>query len=79
MPYDLYTHCGINEARLGDTYYEAETAIGKGSPPSGWGNPYQHGTMTVLSPTTAVFRDNAGHEVRFRVRPGATSFKQLCD
>jgi hypothetical protein len=79
VPYDLYTHCGIDEARLGETYYEAETPLGKGSPPPDWGNPYQPGTMTVVSPTAAVFHDTIGHEVRFRVRPEANSFKKTCD
>jgi hypothetical protein len=79
VPYDLYTHCGVDEARIGETYYEAETPFGDGSSPPGWGDPYQHGTMTALSPTEAVFHDTAGHEVRFRVRPGATTFKKLCD
>jgi hypothetical protein len=51
---------------------------GAGNPPSGWGNPYQDGTMTLLSPSTAVFRDSAGHRVLFRLRPGATSFQHLC-
>jgi len=26
-----------------------------------------------------VFRDDAGHHVQFRLRPGATSFKRLCE
>jgi hypothetical protein len=34
--------------------------------------------MTLLSTSEAVFRDDAGHHVLFRVRPGATSFKHLC-
>jgi hypothetical protein len=36
------------------------------------------GTMTLLSPAEAVFRDHAGHQVQFRLRPGATAFKHLC-
>ena len=51
---------------------------GQGNPPSGWGNPYQPGTMTLLSPATAVFRDQAGHQVRFRLRRGATKFGHVC-
>ncbi|MFI1395767.1 hypothetical protein [Streptomyces sp. NPDC020681] len=80
IPFKLYTHCGIDEARIGSTYYEAETPLsnGAGSPPEGWDNPYQSGTMTVTSGTRAVFKDDAGHEVTFRARPGATSFKLIC-
>jgi len=77
----LLTHCGVDEAKIGDRFYEAETPlIGPAhSAPPGWDNPYQEGTMTLTSPASAVFRDHLGHEVRFRLRPGATEFKQLCD
>jgi hypothetical protein len=79
-PYRLYTHCGIDEARIGNRYFETAHPLtdGAGNPPAGWGNPYQQGTMMLLSPSTAVFRDSLGHHVVFRLRPGATSFKHLC-
>lgn len=51
---------------------------GQGNPPTGWGNPYQQGTMTLISPAEAVFRDSVGHQVQFRLRPGAKAFKHLC-
>jgi hypothetical protein len=81
FPFDLLTHCGVDEAKIGDAYFEAEQPITgpAASAPSGWDNPYQRGPMTLLSPDTAVFHDDHGHEVRFRVRPGATAFKRLCD
>jgi hypothetical protein len=80
QPYQLYTHCGIDEARIGNRYFEAVHPLsdGQGNPPAGWGNPYQPGTMTLISPAEAVFRDSAGHQVQFRLRPGATAFKHLC-
>ena len=80
IPFDLYTHCGIDEARIGSTYFEADPPISddSGNPPEGWGNPIQHGTMTLRSDTEAVFTDDAGHEVKFRARPDATAFKRLC-
>jgi hypothetical protein len=79
-PYRLYTHCGIHEARIANGYFEAVHPLsdGAGNPPAGWGNPYQQGMMTPLSPSTAVFRDRAGHRVLFRLRPGATSFLHVC-
>jgi hypothetical protein len=79
-PYRLYSHCGIDEARIGNRYFEAVHPLsdGQGNPPAGWGNPFQQGTMTLLSPSEAIFRDDAGHHVLFRLRPGATSFKHLC-
>lgn len=80
MPYDLYTHCGIDEARISGRCYEAVTPLsdGNSNPPPGWGNPYQHGTMTLAAPSEAVFTDNAGHRVVFKVRAGATRFKHVC-
>ena len=80
QPYQLYTHCGVDEARIGHRYFEAVHPLsdGAGNPPAGWGNPYQQGTMTLLSPATAVFRDHAGHRVQFGLRRGATTFRHLC-
>ena len=80
LPYSLLTHCGIDEARIDQTYYEADhPLVGPGTPPPGWATPYQSGTMTLLGPTRAVFRDDVGHEIWFHARVGATAFKQLCD
>ena len=76
IPYELYTHCGIDEAKVGDSFYEADPPIPE--PLDGWGNPYQTGTMTLVSPTVVVFRDDLGHVVQFRLRPGAKEFKRLC-
>jgi hypothetical protein len=76
IPYELYTHCGIDDASVNGIFYEAETPIPE--PLQGWGNPYQMGTMTLVSPSEVIFRDDLGHVVRFRARPGATAFKRVC-
>ena len=75
----LLTHCGIHEVRVEDTFYVADQPLddGNGNPPAGWGNPFQEGTMTVDG-GKAVFRDDSGHTVTFRERPGATSFLRTC-
>lgn len=80
VPYNLYTHCGVSEARVGSQYYLAIHPLsdGAGNPPAGWGNPYQTGTMTLVSATEAVFTDTAGHRVAFRTRPGAKTFLRVC-
>lgn len=80
VPYRLLTHCGIDEARIGSTYYVANHPLsdGQGNPPPGWGNPFQAGTMTLPRPGVAVFRDARGHRVRFHARPSATAYAQLC-
>lgn len=76
VAYDMYTHCGVDEAKVGDVFFEAETPIP--GPPQDWGNPYQPGVITLLSASEAVFRDDLGHEVKLRTRPGATEFKRIC-
>lgn len=78
VPYDLYTHCGISYVKVGNRYYVATPPLsdGSGNPPPGWGNPYQPGTLTVISPTQAVFTDKAGHRVTFTLAssgPGRTT------
>jgi hypothetical protein len=67
-PVDLLTHCGIVGTDIGGTWFAAEVPLvdGPGNPPPGWGNPYQRGTLTLLAADEAVFRDDSGHEVRFR-------------
>jgi len=76
----LYTHCGIGFARIGGHWYQASPPLsdGSGNPPDGWGNPYQQGTIQVISRTEATFRDGAGHQVRFVLRPGITTSPQIC-
>jgi hypothetical protein len=78
--FTLDTHCGVDEARIGDRYYEAVHPLRdkSGNPPPGWGDPYQSGTMTMVSPAEAVFTDHVGHRVVFRLRPGAKSFRHVC-
>lgn len=79
VPYALYTHCGIYEARVQDTLFVADQLLddGHGNPPAGWGNPYQPGTITVAG-SMATFHDDSGHAVTFHERPGATSFLRTC-
>jgi len=62
IAYQLYTHCGIEWARIDGTFWRARHPLsdGNGNPPRGWGNPLQAGTLTVLSRTTARFTSPAG-------------------
>ena len=71
VPYNLYTHCGIDYVQVGNRYYEVNPPLsdGSGNPPPGWGNPYQPGTLTVISSTQVVFTDKAGHRVVFTLVP----------
>ncbi|WP_241834654.1 hypothetical protein [Pseudofrankia asymbiotica] len=80
VPYDLYTHCGISEARYEGRYYELVPPLtdAGGNPPAGWGNPSQPGTLTPVSETEVAFTDGIGHRVTFTLRPGATGWKRIC-
>ncbi len=78
--FDLYTHCGIREAKIGSDFYAASAVLddGNGNPPTGWGNPSQVGTMTVYADGTAHFSAPGGLEADFRLRPGATTWSMIC-
>lgn len=61
-PYQLYTHCGIQWAKIDGTFWRAKHPLsdGSGNPPVGWGNPFQHGTLVFMSPAAARFDSPAG-------------------
>jgi hypothetical protein len=72
--YDLYTHCGILGAEFDGREWDATPPLtnGSGNPPEGWGNPSDHGTMTLLAENVAEFKSDGGLVARFRPRkPGA--------
>ncbi|TQF66358.1 hypothetical protein FK531_17780 [Rhodococcus spelaei] len=76
--YRMYTHCGAEEARFAGEYWEALRADPQqGNSSSGWDDPYQLGTMTRESESTAAF-EAEGQVKRYQLRPGATSFLQTC-
>lgn len=66
-PYTLYTHCGIEWARIDGTFWRATRRLsdGNGNPPRGWGNPSQTGALVFLNSATARFQSPAG-SVTFR-------------
>jgi hypothetical protein len=79
--YSLYTHCGIDEANIAGHWFEADTPLFDASganPPNGWDNPYQQGTIRMLSDTLAEFRDAHGHVLRLHLRINATGPKKVC-
>jgi hypothetical protein len=69
-PFDLYTHCGILGADVGGRWFAADAPlVEEFGPPAGWDDPYQRGMLTLESEDRAVFRDDAGHELRLRAAP----------
>jgi hypothetical protein len=72
VPYalDLYTHCGVLGTDIGGTWFAADPPLVTDySPPEGWGNPYQAGTLVLTSATDAVFTDDLGHRVALHAAP----------
>src|SRR5437588_12010288 len=67
--YQLYTHCGIEWARIKGTFWRAQHPVsdGSGNPPAGWGNPFQLGTLTFTNTKTARFTSPAGTVVFGRI------------
>jgi hypothetical protein len=69
VPYriDLYTHCGIDFwTRFDGNYWDAVGYDnGTGNPPEGLGNPYDRGTMTLLSEDVAEYVSRSGKLIRF--------------
>ena len=61
-PYHLYTHCGIEWAKIDGTFWRARHPLsdGQGNPPAGWHNPFENGTVVLIGPTTARFDSPAG-------------------
>jgi len=81
-PFDLYTHCGVRSARFDGRDWNADPSLLDeygANPPPGWGNPFDHGTMTLLEPDLAEFRSDAGHVAQFRPRPaGEPDSTEVC-
>ncbi len=59
VSFSLYTHCGVESARIGGRWWHAVEPLygdeGRAGPPQGWGDPVQKGRLTVASPESAVF------------------------
>lgn len=58
-PFKLYTHCGVEYAQIRGQRWHADPPRynrSGSSPPAGWGDPYQRGTLVVESSQRAVFK-----------------------
>lgn len=63
--YEMYTHCGIHWTRIDGTWWETSPiGVNEAEPPSGWGNPYDAGRMTIVDHRTAVY-DGPDGDVQF--------------
>jgi hypothetical protein len=80
QPLDLNTHCGIRGAVFAGHYWVATPVLsdGHGNPPPGWGNPYQHGSVTIIG-NRATFTGDNGQRATFRIATTADPPRRLCD
>lgn len=62
--YQLLTHCGVLETRFDGRVFYVE-ALYPADIPAGLDAPFDAGTMALLSAHVALFRDAAGHAIRF--------------
>ena len=79
VPYrfNLYTHCGLDwppavdfDGSLWDPIGPGAVSDGSGSPPAGYGNPYDQGVMTLISPTLARYRSSGELVIQFSRHAG---------
>jgi hypothetical protein len=61
----LYTHCGLDWPLAMDvdgSFWDLKGPASdvSGNPPTGFGNPYDLGTVTLISPTLAQYKSNSG-------------------
>jgi hypothetical protein len=71
--YTLYTHCGLDgnvdfDASLWDFAGPGPADDGSHNPPPGFDNPYDHGTMKLISKDMAEYRSAYDLVVRYRRR-----------
>jgi hypothetical protein len=59
--YKMYTHCGVHWTRIDGVWWET-SPLGEdeATPPNGWGNPFDEGTMTIVDHQTAVYEGPDG-------------------
>lgn len=81
-PFTLHTHCGIKRALIDGELWLADPSLVENlGPPRGWGDPWERGTLRMLSPTEAEFEGETGEIAHFiRAKPGeADPLASGCD
>jgi len=78
--FEVYTHCGVENTRIQGFWWHAEPPLynkRRNGPPAGWGDPYQTGTLTMVSDDRAVF-EALGRKVVFVPAPDNQPVR-ICD
>ncbi len=75
--FQLYTHCGLDaptamdfDGSFWDPMGPGPASDGSRNPPSGYGNPIDQGTITLISPTRAQYRSHTGTVSRWSLHAG---------
>ena len=73
----LYTHCGLDnpvavdfDGSFWDETGPMPASDGNGNPPPGFGNPFDKGVMTLISPVSARYLGTGGSVVSYQRHPG---------
>ncbi len=74
-PHQLYTHCGVRYADFDGRKWLADPILGGANPPPGWGNPFDTGTMELVSKDRALFLSDSGEQAFFEPAPEDYEFK----
>ena len=80
--HELNTHCGIFGTSFDLRRWVADPPLTdeKGvNPPPGWGNPFEEGTMELLSANVAEFRGESGVVAQFRLRAPSDPVPPACE
>ncbi len=82
--FQLYTHCGLDYPLAVDfdgSYWDpigpGPASDGSGNPPAGYGNPFDQGTMTLISPTLTQYKSSGGKVMQFS-RHAGPEISSLC-
>ena len=77
----LFTHCGLDWPGVVDFDGSFWDPIGSGpasdrnaNPPPGYGNPYDRGTIMLISQTLAQYRSSGGSVMQFNRHAGSVIF-----
>ena len=83
--FSLYTHCGLDnpvaldlDGSFWDTIGPGPASDGSGNPPAGFDNPYDNGTIQLLSHDRAEYQSQSGTVLRFSRSSSASRTSYIC-
>ena len=83
--FSLYTHCGLDnpvaldfDGSFWDPIGPGPASDGSGNPPAGFDNPYDNGTIQLLSHDRAEYQSQSGTVLRFSRSSSASRTSYIC-